>query len=120
MDLIHEGRCASVTWERCDEEGWASLWITIEFKESIPYEFADFLYEYLWKNGVKSKSPKGSNYQEVSFIHVEREEDEDKLIGIDFGVANTECDYFEEYFEGEEFKEFMEKAIEEYESRGDV
>lgn len=104
------------TGERNDEEGYSSLWVTITFEEAMPYELAEFFYDYLNKHAQKSKGYP-CEYQEVSFMAMslnEKPEDENKILGIDFYAGNTEYNYFEEYFEGEEFRELIETGLKQF------
>lgn len=87
---------------------YSLLNISIRFKDPISHEFADFMQEFMYKNGVKGHiSPE----YEVSKVYGEENEN---LLLIIFAAGPTEYQYFEEYFEGYEFEEFLKTAIKKY------
>lgn len=104
------GGCAKVSGEVVDGE-YSELYIFVEFEKEISHEFRYFLQNHLFNEGIKSH--KGRNY-EVDKIHGRPNE-----LLITFSAGYTEYKYFEEYFEDERFKEFMENAIKEYSENPD-
>jgi hypothetical protein len=112
MEIKH-GRCASCTGEINHDEGYCSLFIVIKFKDEIPDEFEHFLYDRIQKIGVDDgKKPSHPLALETGFLYTE--DGFNKTIYIDMGRADTEYDYFEEYFESENFIKWMEEAIKEF------
>lgn len=84
---------------------YSLLNISVRFKDPISHEFADFMQGFMYKNGVRGHiSPE----YEVSKVYGEENEN---LLLIIFAAGPTEYQYFEEYFEGYEFEQFMKTAI---------
>jgi len=106
--------CATVTGEKNSEEGycWLAVWIT--FTEKIPYEFSTFMQEYMVQHGVKSKAIESYYEVGIPVNSIHNDTLGGKKLLIEFTASDTEYSHFEEYFEGEEFLEFMEAAIKQF------
>lgn len=114
--IIKFDRCANVSGEIHHDEGYCWLYIWLTFENSLPYEFGQFMQEYMDKNGVKSKAI--DSYYEVGIpidsLNPEKETLKGKKLLIEFSASDTEYHHFEEYFESSDFVEFMKKAINEF------
>lgn len=83
----------------------ASIFTNLWLKESIDYDFADYLRDIIREKGKQTKHWNG--LQEVSFMS----DSDYKRLFLDFACMNSEADEFENYFESEEFEKLVNKAI---------
>jgi hypothetical protein len=111
----YEGKCATMTGEIDHEEGYSSLWVVVEFEDEMPYEFGMFIYERILDIGLTNgKKPIPELSLETGSLQNPNE------LYISMARLDTEYAYFEEYFEGSEFVEWMQEAINDFEiEKGD-
>jgi hypothetical protein len=88
---------------------FSNLWL----KESMDYDFANYLLNEISEKGKQTKHWVGC--QEVTFWA----DSDNKRLFIDFGCNNSEADKFKEYFESEEFEKLVNNAIDSFEPSGE-
>lgn len=91
----------------------ATIFSNIIFKESLDYDFGEYLFKEIYEKGKKTSHFVG--IQEVTFVA----HSQYKKLFIDFGCHNSEADDFKEYFESREFEKLVNESILSYKKEGD-
>jgi len=109
LDIKYGVKCATCTGEIDHEEGYSLLWVVVDFKKEVPDELDMFIYDRILDIGVDNgKKPIPDLSLETGRLQ------DPNCLYISMGRHDTEYDYFEDYFEGIEFTEWMQEAIKDF------